>query len=75
MKRLTIHDIKYRVQDTSPYFFSRDTLRFFGQRMKDFRVYKQADGRYMIRALHGPGKPRGETIRFFNPTTNELDRN
>jgi len=71
---MTIYDIKYRTQETSPYFFSRNTLKFFGQTMKSFKVYKQYDGRFMLCAPFGPSKPKGETMRYFNPANNELER-
>ena len=73
---MTIYEIKQRTQETAPYFFTRQTLKFFGQTMKDFRVYKQLDGRYMLTAPikdRTTGKTRGETIRYFNPLTNKLE--
>ena len=68
---MTIYEIKRLTQDTAPYFFSRDTMRFFGQTLKSFRVKKQADGRYRVSAnaddfIH-------ETVRFYNPENNELE--
>ena len=71
---MTIYEIKERTRETSPYFFTRSTMRFFGQTLKDFRVYKQPDGRYLITAPFGPGKPKGKTERIFDPETNELER-
>ena len=70
MERLTIYDIKRLTAETSPYFFSRNTMRFFRQRLSDFKVYKQDDGRYKIIAP----MPCGNTTRFFNPKNNELER-
>lgn len=72
---MTIYEIKNRTQETAPYFFSRDTLKFFGQTMKSFKVRKQEDGRYKITApsVSSDGKLRGETVRFFNPANNELE--
>ena len=77
---MTIYEIKRLTAETSPYFFSKSTLQFFGQTMRSFKIKKQADGRYMISA---PIKTWcytarqviviGETIRYFNPSTNELD--
>ena len=71
---MTISEIKERTAQTSPYFFSRATLRFFGQTMRSFSVHKQEDGRYRISAPYGPTKPKGETVRYYNPTTNKLER-
>ena len=72
---MTIYEIKQRTQQTAPYFFTRSSMKFFGQTLKDFRVYKQLDGRYMLTAPikdRTTGKVMGETIRYFNPLTNEL---
>jgi len=71
---MNIYDIKRLTAETSPYFFSRKTLKFFGQTMKSFKVYKQDDGRYKITADTFMGDiPTGKTIKFFNPTNNKLE--
>jgi hypothetical protein len=74
---MTIYEIKNRTLESSPYFFTRDTLKFFGQTMRSFSVKKQADGRYKIAApiIDHRGERRGQTVRFFNPETNTLDHN
>lgn len=71
---MNIYDIKRATAETSPYFFTRETLRFFGQRMRDFKVKKQPDGRIKIAApiIHR-GIPAGETVRYFNPINNQLE--
>lgn len=78
---MTIYEIKERTLETSPYFFSRATLKFFGQTLKSFSVRKQTDGRYLVTApiyattgQYGAKKRIGETVRYFNPMTNELER-
>jgi len=71
---MTISEVKRRTETTVPYFFSRDTLRFFGQTMRDFSLRKQGDGRYRVSApIRYDGKIVGETVRYFNPDTNELE--
>lgn len=71
---MTIHEIKHRTQETAPYFFSRDTMRFFGQTMRSFRVIKQEDGRYLITApIRSGADIVGHTVRYFNPVTNKID--
>lgn len=80
---MTIYDIKNKLMDSAPEFFSRETLKFFGQTMKDFRVFKQKDGKFLLVAPI-MGKTRfssseiyckvGETRRVFNPETNKLER-
>lgn len=76
---MTIYEIKRRTQETAPYFFSRNSMRFFGQTLKDFKVRKQPDGRYKITA---PMRDKangfsymGETVRYFNPANNKLEYN
>ncbi len=73
---MTIYDIKRKTAETAPYYFSRNTLKFFHQTMKDFKVYKQVDGRYLITApmRDNSGKVIGSSERYFNPANNELER-
>ena len=33
-RKVTIQEIKERTKDTAPYFFTPDTLRFFGQTLR-----------------------------------------
>ena len=71
---MTISEIKKRTQKTAPYFFSKDTMKFFGQTLKDFEIKKQADGRYMITAESGDNwGGKHLTIRYFNPDNDELE--
>ena len=75
MERLTIYDIKQRTEATSPYYFTRKTLKFFGQRMKDFSVRIEGD-KYRISAPmidRFTGRKVGVSERLFNPETNELE--
>ena len=74
MKKITIYDIKRLTAETSPFFFDRKTLKFFGQRINSFKIYKQADGRYLVTApIIIDFKQIGTTERYFNPITNELE--
>ena len=80
---MTIYEIKRRLEETAPQYFSRESMKFFGQTMKDFRVYKQKDGKFLMVA---PIRERtrfsgseiwattGQTRRVFNPETNKLER-
>jgi hypothetical protein len=72
---MTIYEIKSRTAENQPFFFSRETMKFFHQTLKDFRIKKQADGKYRISApiRDHAGKVHGETVRFFNPTTNDFE--
>ena len=66
---MTIGQIKKLTAETAPYYFARVTMRFFKQRMSDFKVSKCEDGRYLIQA---PSK-YGTSVRYFNPVNNELE--
>lgn len=72
---MTIFQIKKRTRDTSPYFFSPGTLRFFGQRMSSFTVQDLGGGKYRISApiYNSRDVMMGETVRIFNEATNELE--
>lgn len=75
---MNIHEIKQRTQESAPYFFVPKTLKFFGQTMRSFKVKKQPDGRYLITAPmidRFTGRNMGQTKRYFNPETNELQHN
>lgn len=68
---MTISDIKTKTQEKSPYFFTRDTLRFFGQRVGSFKVWKGKSGAHYIAAesfwRDRAGRPQfmGVTFRKF----------
>lgn len=47
---LTIYDIKYATLKESPYYFDRKTMKFFGQRMSDFKIVTSWSGRIFIYA-------------------------
>ena len=71
---MTIYEIKRLTANTAPYFFSRETMRFFGQTLRSFQVHKEPDGRFRISAKSGSNWDGShETVRFFNPKSNELD--
>jgi hypothetical protein len=76
LPKLSIYDIKRLTEKTSPYFFSRDTLKFFNQKMSDFKVTRYFEmGLYFIIApmRNERGETIGYTTRYFNPKTNELE--
>ena len=72
---MTIYEIKHRTKETSPYFFTRETLRFFNQTMKNFKVSKiRGENKWLIIAPYqGFGKVL-YTERIFNGDTNKLER-
>lgn len=68
-KRLTIYDIKLATCFSSPHFFDRKTLKFFGQTMKDFKV-RNIDGKtYIIAPMYDrQGRNVGTTSRRYEET-------
>lgn len=72
----TIYQIKQATAETSPKYFDRNTLRFFGQTLRAFSVYRQDDGRYLITAPRFNRFTRrqvGRSERYFNPATDRLE--
>ncbi len=70
MRKPTIYEIKRLTKEKAPYFFSKDTMKFFNQTLRDFKVESVKDGRFKISA---DSFGDNETIRFFNPITNDLE--
>ena len=70
---MDIYEIKERSMESAPHFFSKQTLKFFGQRMSSFRVSKLNKHEYFISApSYWNGKLMGYTERLFDTRTNEL---
>jgi hypothetical protein len=71
--RLTISDIKYQVEQKGSYFFSRSSMKFFKQTIKDFSVKRYGDDKFYLSSKYGNGCPIGKTERIFNPFSGELE--
>tara|TARA_R100001132_G_C3193083_1_gene44028 strand:+ start:38 stop:259 length:222 start_codon:yes stop_codon:yes gene_type:complete len=70
---MTIYEIKERTAENQPYYFSKDTMKFFGQTLKDFKVYKQSETEYLITApSYWSGKFMGNSQMIFHSDTNQL---
>jgi hypothetical protein len=67
---ITIQEIVDRSKKKSPFYFSKDTLKSFGQTISGFKLKRMEDGRIRMsqKTKHGT-----ESVRFFNPVTNGLD--
>ena len=72
---MTIYEIKQKTAETNPHFFTRKTLKYFHQTLRDFRVYKRSDGKFLITApmRDYSYKVVGMTEKLFNPITNDLE--
>jgi len=73
---MTIYEIKRQVTN-APHFFTRNSMKFFNQTLKDFSVYKmdtEGDALYRIAApmTNNQGRNVGQTIRIFNSVTNKF---
>ena len=74
-KAMNIYQIEELTKKTSPYFFSKSSMKFFGQTMSKFRIKQQTDGRWLISQAMKNNKREvvGYTERYFNPKNNELE--
>ena len=75
-KRLTIYDIKRRVEGKT-YYFSKSTLRFFNQKMSDFHVRTSRKGNIYIYApgywlVDGKRTLMGYSFMRFDPDRDNL---
>jgi hypothetical protein len=70
---LTIYDIKSNVENKGSHYFTRKTLKFFGQKVSDFKVNRFGDDKFYFFAPFGRNCPEGISERIFNPFTNELE--
>jgi len=71
MKKPTIYQIKRRTSETAPYFFSRQTMRFWGQTLKDFKVYKTETPHLFL--IEAKSRANFKTRRIFNALNNTLE--
>jgi hypothetical protein len=77
--RLTLADIKAKNEAAGRYFFSRDTMKFFGDTMRNFAV-RHIGGRVFVERVRAPGnapdRATGEAmvgaLREFDPATGEI---
>ena len=71
---MTIYEIKKQTKETAPHFFSKETLKFFGQTMKSFKVKKLNEKEYLITApSFWNQKLMGQTQRIFNVDSKKLE--
>ena len=64
MKAPTIYDIKEKVRETQPYFFTCKSMKFFGQTLKDFRVRVSPRGNtYIYAPSYWDNRLMGYTFR------------
>ena len=70
MKKPTIYEIKRNLKN-APYFFSRESMKTFGQTMKSFRIYKTKNPLVFeiiadIYDKYSGKKMNVQTHRFYN---------
>ena len=70
--RPTIAYIAERNAAAGGYYFSRDTLRFFGQRRSDFKIHVRAGRVFVQASSYQGGNYMGESFAEFNPKTGEV---
>ena len=75
---MNIYEIKYRVAHTGTHYFDRDSMKFFGQTLRDYRVKKLSDTEWLFYAPmyarndNGSRRCMGTSIRVFDATTNSI---
>lgn len=69
---MTIYEVKALTQEDAPYFFNRDTLKFFGQTLKSFNVVRVEKNKPIYRVsapsyctIDGKRRRVGTTLRFY----------
>jgi hypothetical protein len=67
---LTIYDIKYLSCEKAPYFFNKNTMKFFKQTLASFRVRRHGPDKFYLFAKSFGGNI---TERIFDPFTRELE--
>lgn len=65
----TIYEIKRMTFEKKPYFFDRNTMRFYGQRLSDFKVKRSPKGKIFIYARIPEA---GEGYSFHEFKNNDL---
>jgi hypothetical protein len=71
---MTIYEIVYNINKTGSYYFSKDSLKMFHQRVSSFKVVPLSDGRYYIYAKSSDGREiKTLSEKIYNPVTNELE--
>ena len=62
---MTIYEIKQEIEEKSPYFFSKKTLRFFGQKLTDFKTKTMGGDIYIYAPSYWDKKLMGYTVKRF----------
>lgn len=72
---MTIYEIKKRTLTSSPCYFDRKTMKFFGQTLKSFSVRKYDSNTYIISApmYDNDHNFMGNSERLFNIETDNLE--
>lgn len=65
MRKPSISRIKEDTRKDAPYFFDRNTMKTFGQKMSDFKVYRtKSDRFYIIAPAYSRDYRTGKRIRM-----------
>lgn len=68
---MTHSELKYQTRETEPYFFTRDTMKFFGDTMANYGVRSAGDCWELYRKR--PVKHGLKESAFFNKITFERE--
>ena len=75
MRTPTIAEIKRNTVKKAPYFFSPKTLKWFGQKMSNFKVHKTKSGKVYIYAKSYMTDHRTGKTDFMGYTVHEYINN
>jgi len=72
MQTPTITEIFFRDTDAGGFYFSRDTLKFFNQTLRSFKVYQVRDRIFVYAPSRWNGKLMGYSIAEYDPETGKV---
>jgi len=72
MQTPTISEIASHNADAGGFYFSRDTLKFFNQTLRSFKVYQVRDRIFVYAPCRWDGKLMGYSIAEYFPATGKV---
>ena len=69
---MTIYEIKRRSYEKKPYYFNKDTMKFFDQKLKDFQVCK-IKGFENVYMFWAKSWGNNVTQAYFDALTNDIN--
>jgi hypothetical protein len=71
---MTIEEVKQRTEKNAPEYFSAKTLKYFNQKLSDFKIKKLSNTEYLIYApSYWDGQLMGTSMKIYNTITEDLE--